>query len=144
MKFSYNAAKTAMASALMTALANPDVARAGRDAMNYGRMAAVVVVASSAMAQGFVQGFTNLKTLTDLGIGLLILIGLLGGLGMILGGLVSAWKKYDSRNDDITWSKIGLQITAGGFAMARGWVGMQVVETLGGSSSDIGKSITTN
>ncbi len=121
-----------------------DARRAAREAVFYGRVVGIALVAGSSVAQGFVQGFTNLKTLADLGVGLLIIIGLLGGLGMVLGGLVSAWKKYDSRNDDITWSKIGLQITAGGFAMALGWVGMQVVETLGGSASDVGKSITTN
>jgi hypothetical protein len=129
-----------MTAAVGRVLKDRDVARAGRDALFYGRISATVLVAGSAFAQGFVQGFTNLKTLANLGVGLLIIIGLLGGLGMVLGGLVSAWKKYDSRNDDITWSKIGLQITAGGFAMALGWVGMQVVETLGGSASDIGKS----
>ncbi len=144
MKFSYTASKLALFSAAHAAAANPDVVRAGRDALFYGRIAGVVVMTGSAVAQGFIAGFTNLKTLADLGVGLLIILGLLGGLGMVLGGLVSAWKKYDSRNDDITWSKIGLQICAGGFAMALGWVGMQVVETLGGSAGDIGKSVTTN
>ncbi len=121
----------------------PAVAGACRDALVYGRVALIALVAGSALAQGFIEGFANLKTLANLGVGLLIIIGLLGGLGMVLGGLVSAWKKYDSRGDDITWSRIGLQIVAGGFAMALGWVGMQVVETLGGSAGDVGKSIPT-
>lgn len=135
---------TSLAVRVHGAMADPHVARAARDAVVYGRAAGLVGVAFAAVAQqGFITGFTNLNTLAALGITLLIALGLLGGLGMVLGGLVSAWKKYDSRNDDITWSRIGLQITAGGFAMALGWVGIQVVETLGGSSSDIGKSITT-
>ena len=93
------------------------------------------------MAQGFIKGFGNMNTLLQLGVGLLVTLGLLGGLGMILGGLVSAYKKYDRGNDDVTWAKISMQVAAGGFAMALGWVGMQVVETLGGSSADIGRSI---
>lgn len=144
MKSTFVARKLAWFSGVRKALASPDVIRAGRDALVYGRVAGIALVAGSTFAQGFIQGFTNLKTLANLGVGLLIVIGLLGGLGMVLGGLVSAWKKYDSRNDDITWSRIALQIAAGGFAMALGWVGIQVVETLGGSAGDVGKSITTN
>lgn len=93
-------------------------------------------------AQGFIKGFQNMNTLTQQIIGFIVLLGLLGGLGMVLGGLFSAYKKYDNRNDDVSWAKISIQMAAGGLAMALGWVGQGVVETLGGSSSDIGRSVT--
>ncbi len=92
----------------------------------------------------FIQAFTNMNTLAQKIIAFLTLIGLVAGLGMILGGLYSAYKKYDQRNEDTGWGKIALQIGAGGMCMALGWVGVNVVQTLGGSTSDIGKSITTN
>jgi hypothetical protein len=94
-------------------------------------------------AQGFIRGFQNMNTLMQLGIGFIILVGLLGGLGMVLGGVVSWYKKYDRGNDDVSYAKIASQIAAGGLGMALGWVGTQVVETLGGSSSDIGRSINS-
>ncbi len=100
------------------------------------------LAASPVLAQGFIRGFQNLGTLAQAGVTLLISIGLLGGLGMILGGCFSAYKKYDRGNDDVSWGKIGIQIGAGGFAMALGWVGVNVVETMGGSSSDIGRQLS--
>lgn len=105
-----------------------------------GAMAAPFVAVSPAMAQGFIQGFQNLNALAQAGIGLLIAIGMLGGLGFILGGLFNMYKKYDRGNDEITWGKIGVQIGAGGLAMALAWVGVSVVETLGGNQGDIGRN----
>jgi len=109
--------------------------------ISLGAIVGQVFVAAPVFAQGFVSGFRNLDTLAQSAIGLLILIGALGGLGFILGGLFSMYKKYDRGNDDVTWGQIGLQIAAGGLAMALSWVGVQVVETLGGSQSDIGRSL---
>ncbi len=106
-----------------------------------GVLVAPLVSVSPVMAQGFINGFNNLSTLAQAGIGLLILIGMLGGLGFILGALFSMYKKYDRGNDDITWGKIGMQLGAGGLAMALSWVGVQVVETLGGGAGDIGRSL---
>ena len=105
-----------------------------------GAMAAPFVASAPAMAQGFIQGFQNLNQLTQAGIGLLIAVGMLGGLGFILGALFSMYKKYDRGNDEITWGKIGVQLGAGGLAMALAWVGVQVVETLGGGQGDIGRN----
>lgn len=113
-----------------------------RQSARLGAMSGTVLAAAPVMAQGFIRGFQNMNQLMQLVVGFIVLIGLVGGLGMVLGGLVSAYKKYDRGNDDISWAKICMQVGAGGFAMALGWVGIQVVETLGGSASDIGKSIT--
>lgn len=116
---------------------------ATRDAARLGLLAGALLGPCVAGAQGFIQGFQNLNQLTQIATGLVIGLGLLGGLGMVLGGLVTMWNKYNDRgSQDSSWAKIGIQITAGGFAMALGWVGLNVVETLGGSSSDIGRSIT--
>jgi hypothetical protein len=109
--------------------------------LKIGALAGQVFVAAPVFAQGFINGFRNLDTLAQSGIALLILVGALGGLGFILGGLFSMYKKYDRGNDDVTWGKIGLQIAAGGLAMALSWVGVQVVETLGGSQGDIGRGM---
>lgn len=105
-----------------------------------GAAAGLLLASAPSIAQGFITGFSNMNTLAQKGVALIIVIGMLGGLGMILGGLFSAYKKYDRGNDDVTWGKIGMQIIAGGMAMALGWVGTNVVETLGGSSSDIGNN----
>jgi hypothetical protein len=113
-----------------------------REAMQIGTGLGLLLGPTLVFAQGFVRGFQNLNTLVQLIVGFLILLGLVGGLGMILGGLISAYKKHDRGNDDVSWAKIAMQMGAGGLAMALGWVGTQVVETLGGSSSDIGRSIT--
>lgn len=113
-----------------------------QSAARIGLAAGMVLGFSPAWAQGFIRGFENLNTLSQVGTTLLISLGLLGGLGMILGGCFSAYKKYDRGNDDVTWGKIGMQIAAGGSAMALGWVGVNVVETLGGSQSDIGRQIS--
>lgn len=110
-----------------------------KSSMRLGAMAAPFIASAPVMAQGFIRGFQNLNTLTQAGIGLLILVGMLGGLGFILGALFSMYKKYDRGNDEITWGKIGIQLGAGGLAMALSWVGVQVVETLGGNQSDIGR-----
>jgi hypothetical protein len=107
-----------------------------------GLIAGAVLGVSGASAQGFIQGMQNMNTLMQGAVAVLITIGLVGGLGAILGGLWSAYKKHDRGNDDVSWAKIGMQIGAGGMMMALGWVGVNVVSTLGGSSSDIGKSIT--
>lgn len=107
-------------------------------AMKLGLRPALLLMCSPAFAQGFIDGFKNLGDLTKLGIALLISVGVLVGVGLILGALVAMYKKERRGQDDITWSQIALQIAAGGLSMALSWVGVQVVETLGGSASDIG------
>ena len=93
-------------------------------------------------AQGFIRGIQNTNTLFQAGVTVLITLGLLGGLGMVAGGLWNWYKKGEARGgEDITWGKIGMQIAAGGLCMALAWVGSSVVETLGGSTSDIGRAI---
>lgn len=121
--------------------ANLPAAREHLMAAKIGAMLVPLVTAGPAMAQGFIRGLQNMNILAQAIVALIITIGLLAGLSYVLGGLVSAYKKYDRGNEDVTWGKIAIQIGAGGLAMALGWVGIQVVETLGGSSSEIGKSI---
>jgi hypothetical protein len=108
-----------------------------------GAVLGALVGPAVACAQGFIRGMQNMNTLMQAGVALLITIGLLGGLAMILGGLWAWYKKADGGRggEDVSYAKIFGQIGAGGLAMALGWVGVNVVETLGGSSSDIGRSI---
>lgn len=110
-------------------------------AFRLGACASPLFAMSPALAQGFINGFQNLNTLAQAAIGLLILLGVLGGLGFILGACFSLYKKYDRGNDDIGWGKIGIQLAAGGLGMALSWVGVQIVETLGGSEADIGRQL---
>lgn len=141
MKTTLNRMKVALLTASLAVAEQSKDMRATRDAARIGLAAGSILGPCVASAQGFITGFQNLGTLAQLGVGLLIAIGLLGGLGLVMGGLFSMYKKYDNRGDDITWGKVGVQIAAGGLMMALGWVGTNVVETLGGSSSDIGKSL---
>lgn len=107
-----------------------------------GASIGLLIMPLAVSAQGFVRGMSNLNTLMQVMVGLLITLGLLGGLGFIMGGLWAAYKKHNERgSDEITWGKIAVQIGVGGLAMALGWVGVNVVETLGGSPADIGRSI---
>jgi hypothetical protein len=108
--------------------------------MRLGAAVGAPMASMPAMA-ALTTGFANLNSLAQLGISLMIALGMLGGLGFVLGACVSLFKKYDRGNDDITWGKIGMQFFAGGLGMALSWVGIQIVETLGGSASDIGRSL---
>jgi len=99
------------------------------------------LLAVPAFAQGAERVFQNLNSVTQIGIAFLVAVGVLAGLGLILGGLFSMYKKYDRGSDDVTWGKIGMQISAGGLAMALSYVGVLVVETMGGSQSDIGRTL---
>ena len=92
-----------------------------------------------AAADGLATIFSNLEDATKIGIKFLVAVGVIAGLGLILGGLFSMYKKYERGNDDITWGTIGLQIASGGLAMALAFVGVLVVQTLGGEEDNIGK-----
>jgi hypothetical protein len=102
---------------------------------------AFLVGVESARAQGFSSGVQNLRSLMGEGAALVIAAGLLVGLVFILVAASDAYKKGARGNDDITWPSIAFKVFAGAFAMTLGWVGVQSVETLGGSGSDIGRGI---
>lgn len=109
-----------------------------------GKKAATVgllMAASGARAQGLISAGTNFERLTQVGITIVIALGVLAGLAFILKGLSDMISKTSRGNDDITWSSIAQKIGGGGLAMALGWLGVQVVETLGGSAGDIGRGI---
>jgi hypothetical protein len=143
MKATIERMKLALLTATVAAAAAPVDRRVLRGAAVLGMAGSMFAGPAYAQGVGFIKGFQNVNSLMQAGIAVLIAIGLLGGLGMIMGGLFTAYKKYDNRGgDDSGWGKIALQIAAGGLAMALGWVGTNVVETLGGTGSDIGKSIT--
>ncbi|MEJ8837585.1 hypothetical protein [Ramlibacter sp. AN1133] len=140
MKHTINRIRLSVFAATAHAVASP--ATPTRASARIGFMLGTIVGPSLAGAQGFITGFQNLNSLGSQVVALLTVIGLVGGLGMILGGLFSAYKKYDNRGgDDGGWGKIAVQIGAGGLGMALGWVGTNVVATMGGSASDIGKSL---
>ena len=98
-----------------------------------------VFLAGPTFAAGLETIFGNLESATKIGIQFLVAVGVIAGLGLILGGLFSMYKKYERGNDDITWGTIGLQIASGGLAMALSFVGVLVVETLGGGKGNIGE-----
>jgi hypothetical protein len=88
------------------------------------------------------QAGQNVTQFFQVLINVITVLGVLAGLGFVLSGLFSAYKKYDRGNDDVTWGKIAMQIGAGGLCMALAAVGIMVVETLGGSATDIGRSLS--
>ncbi len=116
-------------------------ARAYSQSARIGAMLGVVAMPGYAAAQGFINGFKNLTVLAQAGVGLIIICGVLMGLGFIIGAVVSLYKKEVSKSEEITWARVGMQFFAGGLGMAIAWVGSQVVETLGGSGSDIGRTL---
>ncbi len=102
---------------------------------------AVLMGASGARAQGLISASQNLTSLFGTVTTALIALGVLAGLGFMLKGLMDLASKTARGNDDITWGSIASKIGGGGLAMALGWLGVQVVETLGGSGGDIGRGI---
>lgn len=52
------------------------------------------------------------------------------------------WKKAGDRGDDITWNKIMLVILGGGVLSAASFFMVQIVSSMGGTQSDIGRTIT--
>lgn len=108
-----------------------------RKVLSVGLLAA----ASGARAQGLISAGSNVERLVQVGITIIIAVGVLAGLGFILKGLWDLTSKTARGNDDITWGSISSKIGGGGLAMALGWLGVQVVETLGGSAGDIGRGI---
>lgn len=94
-----------------------------------------------ASAQGLVQMFNNASVVVRAIIGFISLAGVLVGLGFVFNALVKMWKKHNDDRNDISWGSIVGQAAAGSGCMALTWLAVQFVLTLGGSQSDIGRTL---
>lgn len=92
-------------------------------------------------AQGMINMANNATRFFQVGTQVLIAAGVLGGLGVIAMAVMQMVKKGGDRGEDITWMSIGLKFVGGAFLLALSWVGVSVLETLGGNSSNVGGRI---
>ena len=67
----------------------------------------------------------------------------LGGVGAIGYAGKLLLKKSGDRGEDVEWSKIGIAVLGGAFLLSVTLIATLTVETLGGSSSDIGRNVGT-
>lgn len=102
---------------------------------------ASVAMPSARAAGGFLTTIQNMTYLAKAMTLLLIAAGVLSGLGLIAYGLLQMHKKGNQQRDDISWMSIFLSIIAGAGLLALTYIGTAGVETLGGSSGDIGRPI---
>ena len=82
--------------------------------------------------------------ITDFGHALVTAITVLcaaGGVGAIGFAGKLLLKKSGERGDDVEWSKVGYATLAGAFLLSVAFIALTTVETLGGSSNDVGGSI---
>ena len=125
---------------------NPEHQRAIKIGVAAGALMASGVASATgggAPNNGWAKAFGNMTGVGKLIIDFVVVIGMVVGLGYVLGGLFSAYKKYDRGNEDITWGKIATQVGVGGGAMALSFIAKLVVETLGGGETDMGARVTT-
>lgn len=104
-------------------------------------LALSLIASSGAANAGWATAVGNVTSLTQ---GLVTaLVGLCGlaGVGAFAFAGKQLLKKGGERGDDVEWSKIGYAVIAGVFLIAVAYVALQSVETMGGSASDMGKSI---
>lgn len=89
-------------------------------------------------AQNAVQSGINFANLIAK---LLVALFALGGLGAVGRGAFLFIKKGGERGDDIEWSKIGFLMVGGTLAMVIGWFAFGLVEAVGGSANDVGRTV---
>jgi len=109
-----------------------------REAMIVG---ALLAWTAPAFAQtGWMRGVKNTSDLAQAGITLVVYIFLLLGLIAFGSAGKALWDMSKGRDEEINvGKKVVLPIIGGAFMVAIWYVGLNSVETLGGSSSDIGR-----
>ena len=120
--------------------ANPEYSTAIKIGVAAGALVGTPL-AHASQQRGLAGTFDNFTGLGRLVIDFIVVIGMVVGLGYVLGGLFSAYKKYDRGNEDITWGKIATQVGVGGGAMALSLLAKLVIETVGGSEDDMGRKV---
>lgn len=103
-----------------------------------GAVIAAAFAVAPAHAQGMINMANNMTRFFQVATQVVIAGGVLGGLGVIGWAVSQMIKKGGDRGEDITWMSIGLKFVGGAFLLALSWVGVSVLETLGGNSSNIG------
>lgn len=112
------------------------------------RCTALMLLCASATAAAQTTGgwntmFTNLIQIGRTGATAVTALSFLAGLVAIAYAGKLLWDKAGDRGDDIKMGRIIFTIVGGTILLALGFVASTTVETLGGSSSDIGAPIST-
>lgn len=106
-----------------------------------GALFSILFAAAPAHAQGVINMANNGIRFFQVLTALLIAAGVTSGLGTIAWAISQMIKKGNDRGEDITWLSIGLKFIGGAFLLALSWVGVSVLETLGGNASNVGGSL---
>lgn len=109
-------------------------------------ISALMMAATAAQAQssggGWKQVGQNLGDVGNMFIWAIIVLCGVAGVGAIGFAGKLLLKKSGDRGDDVEWSKIGYATLAGAFFLSVTYIATLTVETMGGSQSTMGKSIT--
>lgn len=100
-----------------------------------------VLAASSANAAGWLTAATNISDFGTAAVKAIVILCAVGGVGAIGFAGKLLLKKAGERGDDVEWSKVGYAVLGGVFLLSISYVASTTVETLGGSSTDIGKTV---
>jgi len=112
-----------------------------------GRLSAVrnhlitmaVLAAANPARAGWIDGMTNAAQLGNAGKATAIAIfGFIGLCAVGFGGKL-LWDKGGERGEDIKVSRIVFTLVGGAVMMALSYIGLQSIETLGGSAADMGR-----
>lgn len=109
----------------------------------YAAVVTAPLLAENATAAGWATAANNIKDLGNSAAIAITALCMAGGIGAIGYAGKLLLKKSGDRGDDVEWSKIGYAVLGGAFLLSVGFIAMTTVETLGGSSADIGKTVTT-
>lgn len=90
---------------------------------------------------GWITASNNVKSLGDSLVIAMVVLCAVGGVGAIAFAGKLLLKKAGERGEDVEMSKVGYAILGGAFLLSVSYIASTSVETLGGSSADIGKSI---
>lgn len=102
---------------------------------------ALLLVAGSAHAVGWTTAANNISDLGTAAVTAIVILCAAGGVGAIGFAGKLLLKKGGERGDDVEWSKVGYATLAGAFLLSISYIATTTVETLGGNSAEIGKSV---
>lgn len=106
-----------------------------------GAFLSLLFMVSPVHAQGMINMANNMTRFFQVATQVVIAGGVLGGIGVIGWAISQMIKKGGDRGEDITWMSIGLKFVGGAFLLALSWVGVSVLETLGGNAGNVGGRI---
>ena len=111
---------------------------------NYLFFLGCMTATSSFAAEGWLKAANNITALGNAAVIAITVLCAAGGVGAIGYAGKLLMKKAGDRGDDVEWGKIGFAVLAGAFLLSVSFIATTTVETLGGSTSEIGRAPVLN